>query len=265
MSPGLHYDEAASRRLEAIYVTADVVAQRQAVLRAVGINAGERVLDLGAGPGFLVAELAEIVGPSGAVYGVDISESMVEMARRRCNGLPTVTVEIGDAHDLPYRDDLFDVCISTQVLEYVADPPRVLKQLHRVVRPGARIGVLATDWSSLVWHGPDAELMSRVLRAWTEHCADPHLPRTLGRRLSDAGFEITGRSIIPLYNPADHSGTYSGGLIDLITDFVAGRSELTDEDVHAWASGLRTLSEHQEYFFSLNRYLFTARKPDDAR
>lgn len=261
MTTGQEYNEQASRRLEAMYVTADIVAQRRAVLGAVGVNPGERVLDLGCGPGFLAAELARIVGPSGAVCGVDISESMVDIARRRCNGLATVTLEIGDAHDLPFEDDLFDVAISTQVLEYLTDPSRALGQLHRVVRPGARIGILATDWDSMVWHGPDPELMSQVLEAWSAHCAHPHLPRTLGRRLLESGFEIIGRSIIPLYNPTDHADTYSGGLIDLIVDFASARQAVTDEDLHAWAAGLRALSSRQEYFFSLNRYLFLASRP----
>ena len=52
-----------------------------------------------------------------------------------------------------------------------------------------------------------------------------------------------------------------GNLIDLIANFVPVRSELTDEDLDAWATGLRSLSERGGYFFSLNRYLFVARKP----
>jgi arsenite methyltransferase len=181
------------------------VAQRRAVVEAIQLKAGERVLDVGSGPGFLVAEIAEAVGSTGSVFGIDISESMMRMAERRCAGLPRVTLEVGDAQSLKYADGAFDVVVSTQVLEYVADSRRVLDQVFRVVRPDGRIAVLATDWASLVWHGPDDKLMERVLSAWATHCADPHLPRTLGPRLRDAGFEITHRNIIPLYlHSADH-------------------------------------------------------------
>jgi arsenite methyltransferase len=261
MSPGLDYDEEASRRLEVMYVTADVVAQRRAFIEALGIRPGERVLDVGSGPGFLLAEIAEVVGSSGAICGLDISESMVQMARKRCADLPTVTVEVGDAHNLQFDECDFDVAVSTQVLEYVADPVGVLKQMFRVIRPGGRVGVLATDWASMVWHGTNEKLMERVLSAWSEHCADPHLPRTLGPKLLEAGFEITGRSIIPLYSPETHEGTYSGGLIELIVRFASGRSELTDEELDGWATELRTLGDQKAYFFSLNRYLFVARRP----
>ncbi len=65
MSATLQFDDEASRRIEAIYSTPDVVAQRQAVLLALEAMPGERVLDIGAGPGFLAAELAAGVAPDG--------------------------------------------------------------------------------------------------------------------------------------------------------------------------------------------------------
>ncbi len=261
MSRGLDYDAEASRRLEAMYLTDDVVAQRKAVIAALGIEPRQHVLDVGSGPGFLLAEMAQAVGPAGAVHGLDISESMVQMARKRCAAFPFVTVEVGDANDLACGEGAFDLAVSTQVLEYLTDPLGVLRQMYRVLRPGGRIGILATDWASMVWHGTNEALMARVLSAWSEHCADPHLPRTLGPKLSQAGFETTGRSIIPLYNPETHEGTYSGGLIEMIVRFVAGRTALTDGELDAWAAGLRALGDRKEYFFSLNRYLFVARKP----
>ena len=87
------------------------------------------------------------------------------------------------------------------------------------------------------------------------------MPRTLGPKLLSVGFDITNRSIIPLYNPDTLEGTYSGGLIDLIVRFVSGQPELARDEADAWANGLRSLGARKEYFFSLNRYLFIARKP----
>jgi len=73
----------ASRRIEAIYTTPDVVAQRARVLAALALEPGERVLDVGSGPGLLASEMAAAVGASGAVSGVDVSDNMLELARRR--------------------------------------------------------------------------------------------------------------------------------------------------------------------------------------
>jgi ubiquinone/menaquinone biosynthesis C-methylase UbiE len=77
MSSTLQFDEEESRRIEAIYSTPDVVAQRQAVRDALEVKPGERVLDIEAGPGFLAAELAASAAPNGAVLGTDISEAML--------------------------------------------------------------------------------------------------------------------------------------------------------------------------------------------
>jgi arsenite methyltransferase len=72
----LQFDAEASRRVEATYLTPDVVEQRQAVLGALGLGPGERVIDIGTGPGLLAAEIAAAVGPDGLVCGIDISDSM---------------------------------------------------------------------------------------------------------------------------------------------------------------------------------------------
>lgn len=83
MSATLRFDEAASRRSEATYMTPDVVEQRRAVRAALALREGEKVLDIGSGAGLLAHEVAAEVGPAGSVDGVDPSESMLALARRR--------------------------------------------------------------------------------------------------------------------------------------------------------------------------------------
>ena len=68
--------------------------------------------------------------------------------------------------------------------------------LHRVLRPGGRTLILDTDWDSIVWHATDAKQMARLLAAWMERFADPYLPRTLARRLRDAGFQVDRRDVL---------------------------------------------------------------------
>jgi ubiquinone/menaquinone biosynthesis C-methylase UbiE len=119
MTNGIQYDEAWTQRVETIYSTTDVVAQRQAVLEGVAPQPGECIADLGAGPGMLAASLAAAVGPAGCVKGIDISESMVALARRRCAAQPWVEFTVGSVTALPYADGEFDAAVSTQVYEYV--------------------------------------------------------------------------------------------------------------------------------------------------
>ena len=257
----MEFDPETSRRVEAVYTTPDVVEQRRVVREMLELRAGERVLDVGVGPGFLSAEMAAEVGPDGKVCGVDPSDSMLAIARTRAArpGSAPVELEPGDANHLPYPDSSFDVATSTQVLEYVEDIPGALAELRRVLRPGGRVLLLDTDWDSVVWHSGDRERMRRILTAWEPHLADPHLPRTLRGSLRRAGFDAAVPQVLPLLNVGYQPGTYSAGVLEVIAGFVVGRRGVTAEEARAWADDLRSLGD--EYFFSLNRYLFRATSP----
>jgi arsenite methyltransferase len=254
----LQFDDDASRRLERIYSTPDVVEQRRAVLRALALRPSEHVLDIGTGPGLLAAAMAAAVGPGGSVRGIDMSESMLALARRRepAAGAAPMEFLVADANALPFERDGFEVAVSTQVYEYVADLPAALAEVHRVLRPGGRLLVLDTDWDSIVWRSGDDARMRRVLAAWDEHLADPHLPRRLGGLLERAGFAVARRAIVPLFNTGYSAQSYSAGLIELVSAFVPGRQGITPAETTAWADDLIALG--RDYFFSVNRYLFVA-------
>lgn len=267
MNAGLQFDDETSRRVEAIYSTPDVVAQREAVLRALELRPGEHVLDVGSGPGLLAADMAMAVGDSGRVRGLDISEGMVSISQRRCANIAHVDFQVGTATRLPFPESSFDAAVSTQVYEYLSgkDVTTALSELHRVLRPDGRAVIIDTDGDSLVWHSTDPERMKRVLGAWSEHCADFHLPRRLSSMLVQAGFQIHRRDCIPLFNPDYDPNTYSYGLISLIVAFVPGRQGVTKEEAEAWAEDLRRIGRECLYFFSLNRYLFLAIKRASAK
>ena len=252
----LRFDAATARQTEAVYTTPDIVAQRREVLRLLALTPGEHVVDIGAGPGFLAAEMAAAVGPSGRVYAVEPSASMQAIARSR--GAP-LEISGGSAEALPLPDASVDVAVATQVLEYVPDVPGALAELRRVLRPGGRALVLDTDWDSIVWHSGDPDRMQQVLAAWEEHLADPHLPRTLGPALRGAGFDVTPPSTLVLLNAGANRETFSAGMVPLIAGFVTGRRGLTEGTVRRWVDDLDGLGEAT--FFSLNRYVFCAGVP----
>ncbi len=260
MSTTLQFDDEASRRAEALYAAPDFVEQRRATRAALALGLGENVLDIGSGPGLLACEMAAEVGALGSVDGVDPSESMLALARGRRppEGAAVMRFVAGDACALPYGQETFDAAVATQVYEYVQDMPAALGEAFRVLRPGGRLLVLDTDWGSLVWHSRDAERMRRVLAAWEEHLVDPHLPRRLTGLLSAAGFSVARRAAIPLLNAGYVPDSLSAGMIGFITAFVPGRQGLSEHEARDWAQDVTALGD--DYFFSLNRYLFLAVK-----
>src|SRR6516225_8682910 len=260
MSGGLQFDETTSRKVEALYLTPDVVSQRCQVLKALELTQGERVLDIGSGPGLLAYDIAASVGREGRVCGIDISEDMLTMSRRRCEDQSWTEFQRADATKLPYPDNSFDAAVSTQVYEYVANVPAALAELHRVVRAGGRVVVMDTDYGSLVIHTEVEPRMELVLSAWNEHFVHGRLPRTLSGQLRDAGFAIRHRDVIPMFNPEYHEHTYGTRLLGIMASFVVGRRGVSQAQADAWLSEFTELGKQGKFFFSLNRYVFVADK-----
>lgn len=254
----LQFDEDAARNIQCLYSTADVVQQRAEVLALLAARPGERLLDIGSGPGFLVASLADAVGPGGSVHGLDQSAPMNAVARDVIGDRSWVSIDEGDALTLPYPDGSFDAAVSTQVYEYVADIAGALSELRRVLRDGGRALVLDTDWDSVVWHVADRERHRRIMAAWEEHLVDPHLPCTLPGHLRRAGFRVTRRHLIPLFNPTFEQDTFSALTMRVIARLVAGRQGVTAADADAWMADLRERGAEDDYLFSVNRYCFLA-------
>jgi arsenite methyltransferase len=257
----LVFDEDAARRIEAIYLIGDAVRRRRIVRGALAASTGERVLDVGCGPGYYCAELLDEVGPSGSVVGVDGSAAMLELAERRCAGRENVEFHEADAVSLPVDDASFDGAICVQVLEYVGDATTGLAELHRALRPGGRVVVFDIDWATLSIHSEDPGLGERVLRAWDEHLAHRSLPRTLAPRLRAVGFEDIRMTAHPFVTVDYDHDTYGAAIVPFIGQFVAGRQGITDNEAKAWVAGQRELGERREFYFAITQCCFTARKP----
>ncbi len=116
---------------------------RRLAAAAADLSLGSRALDVCTGTGDLAFDLADRVGPSGAVVGVDFAEQMLDRARAKAaaRGAPA-TFEVADALDLPFDDDAFDGATVAFGARNLADLDRGLAEMARVVRPGGRVVVL---------------------------------------------------------------------------------------------------------------------------
>ncbi len=106
---------------------------------------GMRVLDLASGTGEPAISLAMCVGPVGHVTALDLSADLLQIAKGRAEarGLENLTLQQGDAHSLPFPDNSFDVATSRFGVMFFSDPVGALRELRRVLRPGARACFLA--------------------------------------------------------------------------------------------------------------------------
>jgi arsenite methyltransferase len=150
------------------------------------LHDGEVVLDLGSGGGEDVFIAAGRVGPAGRVYGVDMTDEMLELARQnqREAGVENVEFLKGTIENVPLPDDSVDVIISNCVINLSADKPAVFREAARVLRPGG--GIAVTD---IVAHAEMDEETRRDMAQWTGCIAGALTENEFRSELEAAGFE----------------------------------------------------------------------------
>jgi ubiquinone/menaquinone biosynthesis C-methylase UbiE len=150
------------------------------------LHGGETVLDLGAGGGIDVLLSARRVGVTGKAYGVDMTDEMLELARRnqREAGVENVEFLKGTIEDVPLPDGSVDVVISNCVINLSADKPSVFREAARVLRPGGRFAV--TD----ILADPNMDEAIRLdMSQWTGCIAGALTEAEFTADLQAAGFE----------------------------------------------------------------------------
>jgi SAM-dependent methyltransferase len=146
---------------------------------------GETVLDLGSGGGIDVLLSAQRVGPTGHVYGLDMTDEMLSLARRNAEaaGAKNVTFLKGQIERIPLPDASVDVIISNCVINLAADKPEVIREAFRVLKPGGRFAV-----SDVIVRGEVPADVRRSMELWVGCIAGALEEQEFLRLLGESGF-----------------------------------------------------------------------------
>jgi SAM-dependent methyltransferase len=125
-------------------------AQNSAAYLLPLLKATDRLLDIGAGPGTITIDLAELVAE---VTATEIGEEELTLTRATVaeHGSANIDLRTADVHALPFEDNAFDVTHAHQLLQHVADPVQALREMARVTRPGGIVAVRDSDYAGFCW------------------------------------------------------------------------------------------------------------------
>lgn len=204
---------------------------------------GDRLLDVGSGPGTITADLAERVSP-GRVTALEVTDEAADLTRAELDrrAIEHATVKVGDVHALPFGDGTFDVVHAHQVLQHVADPVLALREMARVTRPGGLVAVRDSDYHGFVW-SPESPAIDRWLELYDaaarRNGGEPDAGRMLLGWALDAGLtDVTATSSTWCFADIDDRAWWGGLWADRITS-----TALADQLL---AEGLSTRGELAE-------------------
>jgi arsenite methyltransferase len=250
-------------RLERAYSTPQIVEQRRRFRAAVAARPGEVGLDVGCGAGHLACELAGEVAPGGRIIAIDKSLQSVEASKARALNeklTDVVDARVNDATALECPAETFDFIVAVQVYSFVPNVARAIEEAARVLRKGGRLLVLESDWDMRIWKCKDPAFTRRMIagRAETQF-AHAHLPRDLHKLFRATRLTLTDVNVFSIVETSYDPNSYGASVIGITRDS-ALKHGMRPDDVAAWEEDLRSRTAEGEWFFCLDRFVFTATK-----
>lgn len=192
------YDQAQTQGVPTEAILASLGCGNPTALAA--LNPGETVLDLGSGGGIDVFLSAKRVGPTGKVYGLDMTDEMLALARANQKKAGVANVEFlkGEIENIPLPDNSVDVIISNCVINLSADKDRVLREAFRVLKPGGRFAV-----SDVVTRGEIPPDIRQSMLLWVGCIAGALDEGDYAAKLGAAGFEQVSLEPTRIYKAAE--------------------------------------------------------------
>jgi SAM-dependent methyltransferase len=225
---------------------------------------GEHLLDVGCGRGEAALALATALGKTGGVVGVDASAEMLRVARANATGAGChVRFSIGDACALDEANDSFDAVRSERTLQWITDPPVAVGEMTRVVRPGGRVSLIDTDWSTLTLDVGDNDIATRVREAMS---VERNRPSNIGSRLHEL---VRTAGLTPLartsqkhtwaeWNPDESPAPDGCFSMESLADNLIHADQLTTGERAEFVHTVRTAARHNQFTMTLTMYAVIA-------
>lgn len=226
------------------------------------LRTGQKILDLGCGPGIDTLALSHFVGSAGEVHGVDHDAAMVTKANLRAEAAGVgarVRHRQADATDLPWPANFFDASRSERVFQHLLDPEKAFAEMVRVTRPGGWIVVLDGDWATFTIYSDEVELERRLVRFHAERMMNnPYSGRALHRLFRSQGLQDISIEVWPV-TLTDYALGRRFGRLDQIEQEALAAGVIDTEESNRWQASLRRAAANG-FFSSTNGITVVGRK-----
>lgn len=228
------------------------------------IAIGDKVLDVGCGPGTDTLPLAQRVSPSGQVHGVDVDPDMIQVARRRTAeaGLERILYHYhAEVYHLPFPDNDFDSCRSERVFQHLVSPEVAIAEMGRVTKPGGSVVVLDADHGTWSTNTPETDIERRLTRFFADsQQRNGYVGRQLyglfqGCRLNEIESEI-----IPSIH-TDYAEYREVFCMDKVEEEAVEAGVVSEREIGRWRHSLESADREGCFFSSACLVMVSGRKP----
>lgn len=225
------------------------------------LRAGQRLLDLGCGPGTITLDLAELVAP-GEVVGLDREASLFPAARAAAadRGLAGVRFGVGDAQALAEPDASYDVVHAHQLLQHLGDPVGAMREMRRVVRPGGVLAARDADYAAMTWFPADPRLdrwMAVYAAVTRRNGGEPDAGRRLAGWARAAGWsQVTASAGTWCYATPEERAWWAGLWAERVTASALAEQAVAHgvsdrAELHELAAGWHAWATHEDGWFAV--------------
>lgn len=228
------------------------------------IQPGDRVLDVGCGPGTDTLPLAQRVSPSGQVHGVDIDPDMIQVARRRIieAGLEQfVYHHHAEAYPLPFSDNHFDSCRSERVFQHLISPESALAEMARVTKPGGSVVVFDADHGTWSTDTPETDIERRLTAFFADsQQRNGYVGRQLYGLFQNCRLNAIEMEMIPSMhtNYAEYREVFC---LDKVEKEAIEAGVVSEQEIVRWRRSLEDADRKRCFFSSASLVMVSGRKP----
>lgn len=245
---------------------AELLEMREYVYSLIDLDGVRSALDLGCGKGYDLHRIGDMLGPDARLVGMDGSEKAMEAAKSEVGGDPRCELILADAaQPLPFADGEFDLVYSRDMLECIPDKDALIREVHRVLRPGGRVVFVHWDWDSQAIDGTDKDLVRKMVHTfgdWQQKWmadVDSWMGRRLWRTFKRSGL-FEGKVYPYVVTDTEYAPGSRG--YGTINDFevLVRRGMVSHEEFDRFIGDIRALAERGEFFYAVTTYIYVGRR-----